>query len=106
MVTIHDNGTAEFAVFAPHASAVDIVGGFTNWQEQPVRMTRATDGWWSATIELKPGDHEFQYRVNDREWIPDYAAGGIKRSPFGTWVSLLHIPGGKTLPAPALRRAA
>lgn len=86
-----ESGRAAFRVFCPQAEHVEIVGTFTGWHDRPVPMRLGDDGWWRATLELTPGDHEFQYLIDRREWRPDYAAGGLRLNEFGTWVSQLTV---------------
>ena len=83
-----------FRVYLPDAATVDLVGTFTGWQDGARRMTRDNSGWWSITMSLCADDHEFSYLVNGSAWLPDYAAGGIRRNGFGGWVSQLHVPAG------------
>ena len=95
-----ESGRTTFRVFCPQAEQVEIVGSFTGWHDQPVQMKRIKEGgggWWQAVLDLDPGDHEFQYLIDRREWRPDYAAGGLRLNEFGTWVSQL------TVHAPAVR---
>lgn len=54
-------------------------------------MQQEGNGWWTAKIDLAPGDYEFSYLVNQSAWLPDYAASGVKRNGFGGWVSQLHV---------------
>lgn len=91
MVEQKKSGRASFRVFCPQAEQVEIVGTFTGWHDRPVSMRRDKDGWWMATLDLEPGDHEFQYLIDRREWRPDYAAGGLRLNEFGTWVSQLTV---------------
>jgi len=92
VVTIERDGKANFRCFNPDASSIEILGSFTGWRDRPIRMTKTTDGWWHADVELASGDHEFQYLVNSQEWLADYAAGGLRMNKFGSWVSLLSVP--------------
>ena len=92
MVTIERDAKAIFRTFNPDAQSIEILGSFTGWHDRPVRMTKTTDGWWHAEIELSPGDHEFQYLVDRRDWLADYAAGGLRMGKFGSWLSLLSVP--------------
>ncbi|MBL0926526.1 MAG: hypothetical protein IBJ11_02595 [Phycisphaerales bacterium] len=93
MVTLTEKD-AEFRLFAPDARTVEILGSFTGWHDQPVAMRPHGDGWWSARLELLPGDHEFQYLIDRTVWLADYAAGGVRLSRLGSWVSLLTISPG------------
>jgi hypothetical protein len=85
------NGETEFRVYRPEASDVLLMGDFTRWHDEPIAMTADGDGWWSASLPLEPGDYEFQYLVDHRWWLADYAASGVRLNDFGTWVSLLHV---------------
>lgn len=86
----------QFKVFLPHASSVQVVGDFTQWQRQAVPMSRQYPGWWSAEVDIPPGDHDFGYLVDGNIWLADYAAHGIHSDRSGRWLSRLHVD-----PAPA-----
>ncbi len=92
MVTALVGGASEFKLYAPHASIVEILGDFTGWHDAPVEMTQDSAGWWSVRLTLKPGDYEFQYRIDARTWQADFAAHGVRRSREGAWVSRWHVP--------------
>jgi 1,4-alpha-glucan branching enzyme len=91
MVICENDCRHTFRVYLPEAAAVELVGTFTDWRTRPVRMTREHTGWWSATLEMAPGDHDFSYLVNGSHWLADYAASGVKRNAFGGWVSQIHV---------------
>lgn len=106
-MVISQNGRSHtFRVFLPEAEAVELVGSFTGWRSGPEPMTREDTGWWVATIELAPGDHDFSYLVNGSAWVADYAASGVKRNGFGGWVSQVHVPAITTRVRPVLAAAA
>lgn len=92
MVTIGESGPAAFRIYLPHADYVELIGDFTGWQESPVAMRRDEDGWWSADVEVGPGEHRFSYMVDGMYWMPDYAADGVEHTDFGRWVSRLRVP--------------
>ncbi len=54
----------EFAVYAPHAKQVEVVGGFNDWGKgEPALMFPHEQGIWTVTIpNAKVGDH-YKYRV-------------------------------------------
>lgn len=91
MVICIGNTKHTFRVYLPEAQRVELAGTFTNWRAQSVAMKREDTGWWTATLELAPGDHDFSYLVNASTWIADYAASGVKRNGFGGWVSQIHV---------------
>lgn len=95
MVTVREDGTAEFVVYLPHAQEVCIVGEFTQWASRGHRMNACGEpehGWWRARVRLPAGEHTFSYLVNGCNWLPDYAAGGLHRNGEGRWVSILRVP--------------
>lgn len=91
MVICEIDSRHTFRVYLPEAALVELVGSFTDWRTRPVRMTREDTGWWSITLDLAPGDHDFSYLVNGAQWLADYAASGVKRNGFGGWVSQIHV---------------
>ena len=54
--TVGDQGTA-FRVWAPHATAVSVVGSFNDWKPEAHPMERDEQGCWSRLVtEAKAGD--------------------------------------------------
>jgi hypothetical protein len=75
-------------VNAPSARNVELNGDFTQWQ--PVRLTRAADGSWIATLPITPGTHQMTMRLDGGRWI---APPGLLTSTdeFGGVVGILAI---------------
>lgn len=94
MVSVIDGGRCVFRMYMPHAGSVELVGSFCDWKPESgaIELKRDDEGWWCVTADLPEGDHEFCYLVDGRIWMPDYAAGGVRRSANGRWVSLLSVP--------------
>jgi 1,4-alpha-glucan branching enzyme len=98
MVLNEDGATHLFRVYLPEARAVELVGTFTDWRARPIAMLpepangESRGGWWSARVEMNPGDHLFSYLVDHSAWLADYAATGVKGNGYGGWVSQLHVP--------------
>lgn len=96
MVSLTESGRCVFKMYMPNAGSVELLGTFCDWKaernEGAIELERDDEGWWSAKTDLPEGDHEFCYLVDGRTWMPDYAAGGVKRSSTGRWVSLLSVP--------------
>lgn len=92
MVEMTATGEMEFRLFAPEAHAVDLVGSFTEWERGAQPMHEAGGGWWTFRAEIKPGDHEFCYRIDGHRRQADYAAHGVRLDRFGQWVSGLVVP--------------
>lgn len=91
MVFVGDDGVCSFRVYLPEARHVEIVGDFTGWETCPVEMNRDEAGWWTASVDLYGGAYEFQYLIDGRVWLTDFAAGGVRRNLFGIWVSVLTV---------------
>jgi 1,4-alpha-glucan branching enzyme len=109
MVSVDEFGRSTFRVFLPEAQRVELLGDFTGWERSPIVMTRTGDGWWGAEVGVEHGEHTFQYLVDGRVWLADYAAQGVSVNGFGVWVShLVVLPAlaGKIAPAEARADAA
>lgn len=72
-----DNG-AHFAVWAPHAEDVAVIGDFNNWVREEDSMTRANFGIWTCEIPgAKEGDrYQFAVLQKGGGWVN-------KTDPFG-----------------------
>lgn len=92
MITTTADGKVTFRIFLPHAASVEVVGDFTNWRVRKVAMRRENPGWWSITLAVPPGEHEFSYLVDGSIYLADYAAHGVKLNSYGGWISRLAIP--------------
>ena len=100
MLTLHDDGSVTFRVYAPHAECVELLADFTGWERGGLVMSRGEEdgerGWWSLRVSPPRGDHAFCYLVDGRCWMPDYAAHGVERNAYGNLVSLVTVPAGRT----------
>lgn len=92
MITLQPDGTVEFRVFATDADRVQILGSFSGWEAGAIDMTRQGGGWFTARLRIEPGDHEFQYLIDGRQWLADYGAWGVRYNDYGLWVSQLSVP--------------
>lgn len=64
----------EFAIFAPNANGVTVVGAFNGWDAQATPLTRAADGVWSTSLTLsKPHGTEYRFMVDGRSVADPYA---------------------------------
>jgi 1,4-alpha-glucan branching enzyme len=72
-----------FAIRAPSALSVQLVGDFTHWQKSPVQMRKEAGGLWRATVELAPGLHHYRFLV-DGEWRDDPENTLRVPNPFGS----------------------
>ena len=98
--------SSETGIFRPHVfgdgkvtfnyngsgSEVYLAGSFNNWSTSATKMTKNSDGVWSATVDLEPGVYEYKYVV-DGEWILD-PNNGVSGGYDGN--SVVVVPSGKT----------
>jgi hypothetical protein len=57
-----------FALEAPAASRVAVVGDFTGWGAQAVALRRRGGAWW-GDVPLRSGRHKFAFVVDDSQWV-------------------------------------
>lgn len=89
MVTVRGN-EACFRFFRPLASAVHLAGDFNGWRTDQLHMSRRSDGYWEARLQLPQGSHRFAYFA-DGQWYADYASFGVEIGPGGLR-SVVRIP--------------
>ena len=80
-----------FAVRAPFANEVILIGDFNNWDNTAYTMERDDDGLWKLTIQLSPGRYEYKLQV-DGQWWEDIRDGKIARNCFGTLNKVIVVP--------------
>jgi len=64
------------------ARSVQLVGDFTNWEEQPIPLRRESNGRWQTIIQLEPGTHYYRFLV-DGQWRDDPECHIKEPNPFG-----------------------
>jgi 1,4-alpha-glucan branching enzyme len=64
----------EFSLFAPAASAVQVVGTFNDFDPARGPLTRGDDGVWTTTLTMaNPAGQEYRFRVDGRSVADLYA---------------------------------
>jgi 1,4-alpha-glucan branching enzyme len=71
-----------FAITAPTAMSVQLVGDFTHWKDQPISLQRGPGGVWQTAVELAPGTHRYRFLV-DGQWRDDPECAVRVPNPFG-----------------------
>ena len=56
----HENGVA-FRVWAPHATAVAVIGGFNQWKPDADRMASESNGYWYADVPAAGVGDEYRF---------------------------------------------
>ena len=72
-----------FELRAPKASSVQLLGDFTNWEQQALPLQKDQEGVWRTVLRLKPGTYHFRYIV-DGKWHNDPRCPFLQPNPFGS----------------------
>ncbi len=80
----------EFALEAPKALAVWLVGTFNKWEAKRTPMKRDARGTWHATVALGAGRHEYRFIVDGR-WTSDPKAKESVANSFGSDNSVVVV---------------
>ena len=88
-ITPLDAGTYRVSVFAPAAREVALSGDFTHWQ--PLALTRAADGAWCTLLDLAPGPHRLNIRIDDGPWTVPPGTTAVP-DDFGGSAGLVLVP--------------
>lgn len=84
-------GPNTFAIAAPGAREVRLVGDFSAWQ--PISLfDHDRDGVWSVTVALPPGRYEYAFLVDGR-WVGQDPLAAEYVRTFGEYVSVRYIGG-------------
>lgn len=82
----------EFVLYAPQASEVLVVGDFNGWGSAgTVKLQPATNGTWRAQIKLNPGQYQYAFVVNGKQWLADPRAVRQIDDDFGRRNSVLLV---------------
>jgi len=81
-----------FAVSAPSAKRVSLVGDFNGWNPTAVPMRRGSSDVWVVKVRLQPGRHVFAFSI-DGALRADSAAPRAVEDDFGVPGSVVVVPG-------------
>ena len=59
---IHQSGVA-FRVWAPHAQAVFVKGGFNHWSDTATPLSSEGNGYWYTDVESARPGNEYKYVI-------------------------------------------
>jgi hypothetical protein len=82
--------TVQFALVAPEATSVHVVGDFNDWDARRTPLARGANGVWLVEVPLVPGRHRYAFIVNGSEWTNDPTAPRA-RSEFGKNSSVVTV---------------
>lgn len=72
------------------AREVILTGDFTAWAKDKVRLTQGSNGEWTGSIELAPGEYQYRLLV-DGEWRDDPSAVARIPNDFGSSNCVLKV---------------
>lgn len=104
VVTLYLNGTGgepssqelvtvRLELRAPNAEVVSVVGDWNGWDPEANPLSDSdNDGIWVATIEVQPGqDYQYQFLIDQEQWMPDPNAPIRVKDGFGGQNSVLNL---------------
>ncbi len=81
-----------FKVRVPGAKNVSIAGSFNRWDREKDQMSGPDrGGWWSITLPLSPGRHEYLFLIDGETWHLDPHGVGISDDGLGGKNSVLYL---------------
>lgn len=77
-------GGVRFALLAPEAKQVSLVGSFNGWSGKATVMKVSEGaGLWSVDVPLREGEYTFMYLVDDTQWVTPPMAEDFVTDGFG-----------------------
>lgn len=81
-----------FALRAPGAHQVALVGDFNAWGAHEVRLQDPEgDEVWHIVLPLKPGVYQYMFVVDGKTWMPDPLGNEMVDDGFGQRNSLMKV---------------
>lgn len=78
--------------FKPEAANKVAIHGLNNDWQSPVVMSKKKDGTFSAEVSLPKGsEHQFKYRVDEKEWANEPEADNQASDGFGGVNSVISL---------------
>lgn len=78
-----------FELSAPEAEDVRLAGSFSGWSPE-VALDPIGDGRWMALVPLRPGVHDYAFRVDGSRWVTDPSAPRVADG-FGGFNSRISL---------------
>lgn len=81
-----------FALKAPGAHQVALVGDFNSWGVHETRLQDPEEGEvWHIVLPLKPGVYQYMFVVDGKTWMPDPLGNETVDDGFGHRNSLMKV---------------
>jgi hypothetical protein len=88
--------TVTFALQAPDARSVQLIGSFNHWHpgtQHALVPDQRTAGLWVVQVTLEPGRHEYAFLVDGARIVSDPRASFSQVDGFGTRNSVIFADG-------------
>jgi 1,4-alpha-glucan branching enzyme len=86
-------GAHRFALEAPQAASVAVVGDFNDWNPAAAPLTRTNGGLWTVDVELPRGSYRYAFVIDGTQWTADPNAAGRLMDDFGDGNSIVTVEG-------------
>jgi hypothetical protein len=63
--------TVQFAIAAPAAKRVAVVGDFNDWDPDSTMLQRTANGEWTVTVPLPAGRYTYNFLIDGEQWMSD-----------------------------------
>lgn len=80
-----------FAIEAPSAASISLVGDFNDWNPSVTPLERRRDGRWMVRLKLDPGRYRYSYLVDGTRWMADPAHPAPPDRDFDAPTSLVTV---------------
>lgn len=84
-----EDGGVTFALSAPTAGSVTLIGDFNDWNPE-ANPLRRDDGQWSVRLKLEPGRYRYSFVVDGSSWRADPHTPAAE-DDFGTPTSVITV---------------
>jgi 1,4-alpha-glucan branching enzyme len=85
-----EESEVEFELEDPEATKVSLVGTFNDWNKTANPMKKE-NGIWKCTLNLKPGKYEYQFVVNDTDWVVDPKSDNNVKNKYEGKNSIIEV---------------
>ena len=91
----HSREVVHFALLAPDAETVALVGDFNGWDAKATLLQASrANGLWTVTLPLVTGTYQYAFVINGTTWVADPTSAIRVEDEFGVSNSVLIIHGG------------
>jgi len=81
-----------FTLYARDAESVAIAGSFNNWSKTADQLGfDEREGVWEIVIPLPPGEYEYKFVIDGKEWIADPGNPEVTEDGFGGYNSVIEV---------------